>query len=65
MARARSDGRRALVTRLAVYAILVAATAVTLFPVAWMATVSIRPNVDRQAATAALAFPSSLRSAAA
>ena len=28
------------------YAILVAATAVTLFPVAWMATVSVRPNVE-------------------
>ena len=36
-----AGGRRA-----AVYALLVLATAVTLFPIAWMVTVSIRPNVE-------------------
>ena len=34
------------VGRAAVYVLLVLATAVTLFPIAWMATVSIRPNVE-------------------
>jgi multiple sugar transport system permease protein len=32
--------------RATVYALLVLATAITLFPIAWMATVSLRPNVE-------------------
>ena len=31
---------------LAIYAILVAVTIIMLFPVAWMLTVSVRPNVE-------------------
>ena len=33
-------------THTAIYAILVAVTAIMLFPVAWMLTVSVRPNVE-------------------
>lgn len=45
---ASSEGRfrRGAAGRAAVYALLALATAITLFPVAWMATVSIRPNVE-------------------
>ena len=35
-----------LLARASVYGLLVLATLVTLFPVAWMLTVSIRPNVE-------------------
>jgi len=44
----RREGRaqRGAGGRAIVYALLVLATAVTLFPIAWMATVSIRPNVE-------------------
>jgi multiple sugar transport system permease protein len=39
-------GRRGAAGRALVYALLVLATAATLFPVAWMVTVSVRPNVE-------------------
>ena len=38
--------RRGAAGRAAVYLLLALATAITLFPVAWMATVSVRPNVE-------------------
>jgi multiple sugar transport system permease protein len=37
---------RRQVAHAAIYSLLVAVTAIMLFPVAWMLTVSVRPNVE-------------------
>ena len=50
MARSRHEGwglrARRRAAHAAIYTILVAVTAIMLFPVAWMLTVSVRPNVE-------------------